>query len=105
MSFVLQKAVKGQALADFLTAHPILEMLKLYTDIPDEVIKANITSEDDEWQLFFDSASRTSPIGKIIAGVGVVFVSPENHVLFRTFSLTKPCTNNVAEYNALLIGL
>ena len=37
--------------------------------------------------------------------MGVVFISPQNHVLLRTFSLTKPCSNNVAEYNALLISL
>jgi len=30
---------------------------------------------------------------------------PQNHVLPRVFSLTTPCSNNVEEYNALLIGL
>jgi len=35
----------------------------------------------------------------------VVFISPENHVLPRAFSLTEPCSNNVAKYNAFLIGL
>ena len=37
--------------------------------------------------------------------MGVVFISPQNHVLPRAFSLTESCSNNVAEYNALLIGL
>jgi len=55
--------------------------------------------------LFFDGASRTRPKGKIVTGVGVVFFSPENHILPRTFSLTESCSNNIAEYNALLIGL
>ena len=55
--------------------------------------------------MFFDGASRIGPKGKIIAGVGVVFISPQNHVLPRAFSLTESCSNNVAEYNALLIGL
>jgi len=36
---------------------------------------------------------------------GVVFISPENHVLPCVFSLTEPCSNNVAEYNALFIDL
>jgi len=36
---------------------------------------------------------------------GVAFISPQNHVLPRTFSLTTPCSNNVIEYNALLIGI
>jgi len=55
--------------------------------------------------MFFDGTSRTSPTGKIIAGVGVVFISLENRVLSRAFSLTESYFNNVAEYNALLIGL
>ena len=33
MFFVPQKAVKGQALADFLAAHPVLEISKLHEDI------------------------------------------------------------------------
>jgi len=35
----------------------------------------------------------------------VVFISPQNHVLPQVFSLTTLCSNNVADYNALLIGL
>ena len=56
MTFVPQKAVKGQVLADFLTAHPVPETSKLHLDIPDEVIEANMTSGDDVWQMFFDDA-------------------------------------------------
>jgi len=47
MTFVPQKAIKGQAFVDFLAAHPILETSKLHEDIPDEVIEANMTSSDD----------------------------------------------------------
>jgi len=81
MLFVAQKAIKGQALVDFLAAHPILESSKLHEDIPDELFESNMISEDEVWQVFFDGASRTGSKGKIIAGVGVVFVSPQNHVL------------------------
>ena len=35
----------------------------------------------------------------------MVLVSPGKHVMPRAYSLTEPCSNNVAEYNALLIGL
>ena len=105
MTYIPQKAVNGQAPTDFLVAHTVSETSKLHTDISDEVIEANMTSEDDVWQMFFDSASRTGPIGKIIARVGVVFVSPEKHVLPCAFSWTEPCSNNVAEYNTLFMGL
>ena len=37
--------------------------------------------------------------------VGIVLITPQNQDIPRAFSLTEPCTNNVAEYNALLIGL
>ncbi|XP_020263021.1 uncharacterized protein LOC109838999 [Asparagus officinalis] len=42
---------------------------------------------------------------KISSGVGVVLISPEKHVIPRAYSLIEPFSNNVAEYNALLIGL
>jgi len=57
MLFIPQKAVKGQALADFLAAHPVLENSKLHEDIPDEVFESTITSEDEVWQMFFNGAS------------------------------------------------
>ena len=47
MTFIPQKEVKGQALTDFLAVHPVLETSKLHTDIPDEAIEANMTSEDE----------------------------------------------------------
>ena len=55
--------------------------------------------------MFFDSALRQGPKGKIIVGVGVVFVSPNDRVLPRVFSLTESCFNYVVEYSALLIAL
>ena len=55
--------------------------------------------------MFFDGSLRIGPKGKIITGVGVVFISPQNHILPRAFSLTEPYSNNVPEYNALLISL
>ena len=49
--------------------------------------------------------SRTNPEGNIIAGVGVVLISPHNYVIPRAFSLIEPCSNNISEYNALLIEM
>ena len=37
--------------------------------------------------------------------MGVVLVSPQNYLIPRAFSLIESCSNNVAEYNALLIGM
>jgi len=58
MHFVPQKAVKGQALADFLDAHSVLKFSKLYKDFLDGIFESNMISEDEVWQMFFDGASR-----------------------------------------------
>jgi len=50
--------------------------------------------------MFFDNALRMGPKGKIVAEVVVVSISPHNRVLPRAFSLMKPCSKNVTEYNA-----
>ena len=94
--------------AEFLAEHPDPRATKLYEVLPDEVAEVCRTQTSFErqmWQLFFDGASRTGPQGHVIAGVGVILVSPQNYVIPRAFSLTEPCSNNVAEYNALLIGM
>ena len=94
--------MKGQVEADFLAEHPDPRATELYEDLPDAEI---CLTQSQVWQLFFDGALRTVPRGHIIAGVRVVLVSPQNYVIPRAFSLTEPCSNNVAEYNALLIGV
>ena len=45
------------------------------------------------------------PYGQDHFWSGVVFVSPENHVLSHAFSLMESYSNNIDEYNTLLIGL
>ena len=45
------------------------------------------------------------PTRNIVAGVGVVLICSQNYVIPYAFALTKPCSNNVTEYNALLIGM
>jgi len=73
MQFMPQKAIKGQAVADFLSDHPVPKTLKFYDDLPDEIAEVNLinaSTEEQVWQLFFDRASRISPGGSIITGVG-----------------------------------
>ena len=106
MQFMPQKTFKGQVVVDFLANHPIPRGLKLYDDLPDEIVEVNathISSEEQVWQLFFDGASKIGIEGNIVTGLGVVLIFPHNHVIPRAFSLTEPCSNNILEYNALLI--
>ncbi|XP_073046056.1 uncharacterized protein [Primulina eburnea] len=96
--YIPQKAVKGQALADFLADHPIPADWELSNDFPDEdvfVIEVALP-----WKMYFDEAAH-----KEGAGAGIVFVTSEGEVLPFSFSLTQNCSNNVAEYQALILGL
>ena len=75
-------------------------------DFPDEDLMAVLqiekeeSLEEDGWKMYFDGASNT--LGR---GVGTVLISPEgNHCPF-TAKLSFDCTNNVAEYEACVMGL
>ncbi|KAK3004741.1 hypothetical protein RJ639_019602 [Escallonia herrerae] len=50
--------------------------------------------------MFFNGAAQSDG-----AGARVVFVSPQRQVLTYAFTLGEKCSNNVAEYQALIIGL
>ena len=65
-------------------------------------IKENIKNEkiDEVWQMYFDRAY--SKTGK---GAGIVIISPSNKVYNFAFRLEFEASNNVAEYEALLLGL
>ena len=96
--YVPQRAVKGQALADFLADHPIPDDWELNDDLPGEdVFFIDILPP---WEMHFDGAARRDG-----NGAGVVFVSPEKHILPYSFVLTQSCSNNMAEYQALNLGL
>ncbi|KAL0539418.1 hypothetical protein IC582_023630 [Cucumis melo] len=96
--YISQKAIKGQALADFLADHPIPSDWKLCGDLPDDEVF--FTEMVEPWTMYFDGAARRSG-----AGAGIVLISPEKHMLPYSFALAELCSNNVAEYQALIIGL
>jgi ribonuclease HI len=84
------KSMKGQVVADFIVGH-------------------NVDQNSDEscnlvsicpWKLFFDgSASREGQ------GIGVVLVSPRGTIFEQTVHLEYLCTNNQAEYEAILLDM
>ena len=46
-SILPQKAIKGQAMSDFLADHPVSETLKLYDDLPDEIAEINLINAEN----------------------------------------------------------
>ena len=87
--------MKGQALAYFLADHPSLEIRK-----EEEVDLQVYSVETQPWILKFDGSSTESS-----AGAGIVIISPFGVKTTLSFNLDFDCTNNQAEYEALVIGL
>jgi ribonuclease HI len=83
-----RQAIKAQALADFIAEFTVTE---------DEPSKQK---PDEEWEVEIDGSSV-----KGAGGVGIVFKTPEGHLLKHSTRLQYPTTNNEAEYEALLTSL
>jgi hypothetical protein len=98
------------------TNHPIFaididlgtSMLQL-TDAPQapiEIRMNTITSCEDPppntllWKMFFDGASSTESVG-----AGVVFNSPTQETISLSYKLEFETTNNMVEYEDLVLGL
>nr|XP_027071991.1 uncharacterized protein LOC113696809 [Coffea arabica] len=94
--YVPAKAVKGQILADFLADHLLPAEWELTDELPDE----EVFMVESSWSMYFDGAAHRDG-----AGAGVVFYTPEADILPYSFTLTRRCSNNVAEYQALILGL
>ena len=52
------------------------------------------------WMMFFNRAAHREGVG-----TGVVFISPQWQILLYSFLLSELWSINVAEYQALIIGL
>ena len=104
--YVSQKVIKGSAIVDFLVKRANEEYEPMSFDFPNEDLMAVLqideekTLEEDGWKMYFDGASNA--LGR---GLGAVLISPKrNHCSF-TGKLSFECTNNVAEYEACVLGL
>ncbi len=64
------------------------------------VVPTHVESENVLWKLFFDGASSRKGLG-----FGVVLIPPTNEVITLSYKLEFEITNNIAEYEALLLGL
>ncbi|RDY13374.1 Gypsy retrotransposon integrase-like protein 1, partial [Mucuna pruriens] len=101
--YVSWKAIKGSALAEQLTYHPLTDSQPLGHEFPNEhimVTTVDKTQYDDEWTMWFDGASNI--VGN---GVGVILISPRDLCFPLAAKLGFDCTNNMAEYGACTMGL
>ncbi|KAL0285727.1 UNVERIFIED_CONTAM: hypothetical protein Sangu_2766200 [Sesamum angustifolium] len=71
---------------------------ELSDDLPDKDVL--VIEVMPPWKMYFDRASNKEGVG-----AGVMLVTSEGEVLPYSFTLTKNCSNNVAEYPALFLRL
>ncbi|XP_012435102.1 uncharacterized protein LOC105761746 [Gossypium raimondii] len=101
----LMKTIKRSAIADFLASRALEDYEPLNFDFPDEDLMYVATTEEyaqerHHWKLNFKGMSNA--IGN---GIRVVLVSPNRDHYPFTSKLDFDCTNNMAEYEACLMGI
>jgi ribonuclease HI len=74
------------------------ELQKLFQEVADSYRRA----EQDSWSLYCDGASRGNP-GP--AGAGIALYDPQGELKVQAGRYLGHTTNNVAEYQALILGL
>ncbi|XP_070012908.1 uncharacterized protein [Nicotiana sylvestris] len=102
--YVTQKAVKGQALADHLAKKPVggeFEPLKMYfPNSKVSFIREDIVEAYDGWIMIFNEAINFKGVG-----IGAILVSETGQHYPVSAKLRFMCTNNMAEYEACIMGL
>ncbi|KAL5538673.1 hypothetical protein UlMin_045885 [Ulmus minor] len=91
---------KSQALAELLAAFPTMGNDMIDPEIPGVPHEISTIESEQEWQLMFDGSATT---GK--GGIGIVLISPESKTHTKACKLMYGCSNNEAEYEALIAGL
>src|SRR5438270_1633233 len=77
MHFMPRKATNGQAITDFHAENPRLNSAALFEELRDETAEVHFAQGNPSvWQMYFDGASRTIPREGLVAGVGIVLISP-----------------------------
>jgi ribonuclease HI len=97
-----RKAVKGSAIADHLADNAMEDYEPLDFDFPDENV-LSIEEEEgktDWWTMFFDGA-----VNVYGNGASTVIISPDKKQYPVAVKLHFECTNNIAEYEACILGL
>ncbi|XP_058784321.1 uncharacterized protein LOC131659100 [Vicia villosa] len=87
LTYAPLKAMKGQVVADFLVDHSMVEVPQNNVDLA-------------PWKLYFDGSSHKNG-----TGIGGIIISLDGIPAEFKYSIAGTCTNNEAEYEALITGL
>ncbi|XP_057965411.1 uncharacterized protein LOC131155972 [Malania oleifera] len=103
VTYVTRKAIKRSVIAKYLADRAVEDYQPMEFDFPNKDIDS-ISQEEEEdyegWTMLFDGA-----VNVWGHGIGVVLISPERRHYLVVAKLTFPCTNNIVEYEACILGL
>ncbi|XP_075086304.1 uncharacterized protein LOC142169011 [Nicotiana tabacum] len=88
---------KRTSISRLLDDHPIPDDWELSDELPNE--DAMVIEIQLPWKIYFDGATHREG-----AGAGIMFITSQGEVLPYSFTLTQQCSNNVTEYQALILG-
>lgn len=110
IQYVIQKAIKGSVLAEYLPYHPSEDYQFIKFDFPEEDIMAIKDCEipgldkglepDSCWKLAFYGASNSTG-----HRIGAIIVSLNGGFTPFTSRLCFDCANNMAEYDACILSI
>ncbi|XP_017984333.1 PREDICTED: uncharacterized protein LOC108663626 [Theobroma cacao] len=104
--YVSQKSIKGSVIVDFLADRANEDYESINFDFSNEDLMVVLHIENDgpkelnPWKMYFDGASNA--LGHEI---GAVLISPNEKYYLAMVRLNFNCTNNITEYEAMVMGL
>ncbi|XP_075077237.1 uncharacterized protein LOC142163976 [Nicotiana tabacum] len=102
--YITEKAIKGQALANHLAENPVgKDYEPLTTYFPDEEVLfagEDIAKSYPGWRMFFNGAANVKGVG-----IGAILISKSGQHYPASTKIRFPCTNNMAEYEACILGI
>ncbi|XP_057962289.1 uncharacterized protein LOC131153856 [Malania oleifera] len=102
ISYVTKKAINGSVIAEYLDERAVEDYQPMEFKFPDQDIDSLTQGEEDleEWMMLFDGA-----VNVWGHGIGAVLISPDGKHYPVVAKLIFPCTNNIAKYEACILGL
>ncbi|XP_057972763.1 uncharacterized protein LOC131160906 [Malania oleifera] len=100
--YVTRKAIKGSVIAKHLADRFMKDYQPMEFDFSDKEIDLIIQEEEDHegWKMLFDEA-----VNVWGHGIGAILISLKGRHYPVVAKLTFPCTNNITEYEACILGL
>lgn len=95
--YIKRKAIKGKAISNQLVEFPMTNDVPLQIDFPNTSI---MYVTECTWKMFLDGSHTQNG-----ACAGILFLTPHEYTIPKSYKLLFPCTNNIAEYEALLNGV